>query len=171
MGAPETTIRTERLLLRRARESDLAALHAIMSDAEAMQFWSTPPHADLEATRQFLAQMIDAPAGISDDFIIEREGATIGKLGAWRLPEIGYLLSRSEWGKGYAFEALQGFIRHAFAGPLEHLTADVDPLNVRSLALLARAGFRETGRAQRTWNVGGQWADSVYLRLDREDRP
>lgn len=159
-------LRTERLVLRKARPDDLKALHAMMSDAETMRYWSTPPHADLATTRDWLEGMIAAPPETSDDFIVEKDGETIGKLGAWRLPEIGYLIGRPHWGRGYAREALAAFVSYAFAHRTDHLTADVDPRNMASLALLARAGFRETGRAERTWCVGGEWCDSVYFRLD-----
>lgn len=160
-------IHTERLVLRRARPDDLEALFAMMSDAETMRYWSTPPHADIGRTREYLDSMIGAPADASDDFIVEREGVAIGKLGAWRLPEVGYLIGRPYWGQGYATEAMTAFVAHAFSHRTDHLTADVDPRNTASLALLARTGFRETGRAANTWCVGGAWCDSVYLRLDR----
>jgi [ribosomal protein S5]-alanine N-acetyltransferase len=168
MNSAVSTIRTERLVLRRARADDLAALHAIMSDPQALRYWSTPPHPDLATTQAWLDSMIAAPPEASDDFIVELKGQLIGKLGAWRLPEVGFLLSRDQWGKGYAAEALAAFVAHAFAGRTDHLTADVDPRNRASLALLARAGFRETHRAQRTWLIGEEWCDSVYLRLDRD---
>lgn len=158
---------TSRLVLRRAREEDLGDFHAMLSDAETMRYWSSPPHADLEETRRWLASMIAAPADESDDYVVELDGRAIGKMGAWRLPEIGYMLARRHWGRGFAGEALAGFVAHAFGRGLDHLTADVDPGNAASLALLRRAGFRETGRAERTWLVGGRWCDSVYLRLDR----
>jgi [ribosomal protein S5]-alanine N-acetyltransferase len=164
---PAISIRTPRLLLRRAAEGDLDAIHAIMSDHEAMRFWSTPPHTDREATRAWLASMIATPPDAGDDFIVEHEGVVIGKLGAWRWPEIGYILARPAWGRGFATEALAAFIDYAFDGRTDHLTADVDPRNLASLALLSRLGFSETGRAARTWRVGDQWCDSIYLRLDR----
>ena len=161
------TIRTPRLLLRRAVAADLDALHAMMSDAQTMAFWSTPPHPDRETTARWLDSMITASPQTSDDFIVELDGRVIGKLGAWRLPEVGFLLSRDCWGQGYAAEALAAFVDHAFAQGLDHLTADVDPRNRGCLTLLARTGFRETGRAARTWLVGEAWCDSVYLRRDR----
>lgn len=164
-----TQIRTARLLLRKAREDDLDALHAIMSDAEAMRYWSTPPHADLETTRIWLADMIALPADLGDDYIVEHEGRLIGKLGMWRTPEIGFLLDRSVWGRGYGGEALRAFAAHALATRTDHLTADADPDNAASLALMAGVGFRETGRATHTWKVGERWVDSVFLRLDRDD--
>jgi ribosomal-protein-alanine N-acetyltransferase len=164
-----TPIRTARLILRKAREDDLEPLHAIMSDARAMRYWSTPPHADVETTRDWLAGMIALPAELGEDYIVEREGRLIGKMGLWRTPEIGFLLDRAVWGQGYGAEALRAFAAHALATRTDHLTADVDPANAASLALLARVGFRQTGRASRTWKVGDQWVDSVYLRLDRAD--
>ena len=43
----------------------------------------------------------------------------------------------------------------------------IDPNNLRSIALLQRLGFRQSGRAERTWCIGGEWADSVYFELAR----
>ena len=49
----------------------------------------------------------------------------------------------------------------------QRIDADVDPRNA-SLAEASRRvlGFRETGRKERTWLVGNEWCDSVYLALD-----
>jgi ribosomal-protein-alanine N-acetyltransferase len=162
-------IRTERLLLRRARESDLHALHAVFTHPEAMRYWSRPPHEHLEQTREWLRSMLDSPPPpASDDFVIEHAGTVIGKAGSYRLPEIGYILHPDHWRRGLAFEALDAFIRHAFAThDVPRLTADVDPRNVASIRLLTKLGFHETHRAERTWNVGGQWTDSAYFALDR----
>ena len=41
------TIRTDRLLLRRATMDDLPAIHAILSDPQGMRYWSSLPHAAL----------------------------------------------------------------------------------------------------------------------------
>jgi RimJ/RimL family protein N-acetyltransferase len=160
-------IRTERLVLRRARLEDAAPLHALMRDPETMRYWSSPPHEDLARTQAFVEAMITAPADESDDFIVETDGQVIGKLGAWQLPEVGYLIGRPYWGQGYATEGLAAFAAYVLTHRTDHLTADVDPRNAASLALLARLGFRETGRAANTWCVGGEWCDSVYFRLDR----
>lgn len=159
-------LKTPRLLLRRARPNDLAAIHRIMADAEAMRFWSTPPHGDLGETRAWLDKMIAADPADSDEFVIEKGGELIGKLGAWRIPEIGFFLARDHWRQGYAAEALDAFIVYAADREFPCLTADVDPLNTASLDLLTRAGFRETGREAATYTVGDRVCDSVYLRLD-----
>jgi [ribosomal protein S5]-alanine N-acetyltransferase len=160
---------TPRLQLRPARPEDADALHAVFSDARAMRYWSTPPHESLGQTRAWLAEMIAASPEESCDFIVERDGVAIGKAGCWRAPEIGFILGPAHWGQGLAREALSAAIPVIFERlPVPALTADVDPRNAASLALLARLGFRETGRAARTWQVGGAWCDSVYLVLPRE---
>ena len=159
---------TERLVLRRAREDDLEAMHAVLSDEEATLFWSTPPHATLDETRAWLADMIASHPSQSDDFIVEFEGRVIGKAGFFRLPDIGYILHPDCWGRGLATEALKAVIAHAFAHhPLSAITADVDPRNAASIRLLERLGFTFTHSAERTWFISGQWCDSLYYALPR----
>ena len=76
----EESFTTSRLTLRRFTSGDAPALHAILSDAEAMRFWSTPPHATLAQTEDFVARTIAAcQAGEGDDFIVIHDGALAGK--------------------------------------------------------------------------------------------
>ncbi|MGH6893409.1 MAG: GNAT family N-acetyltransferase [Dongiaceae bacterium] len=162
-----TILRTERLVLRRPRSDDVAAMHAILRDPVAMRYWSTLPHATLAESEAWVAMTIDAIiAGECDDFFIEREGLLIGKAGLWHGNEIGFLFSPTVWGKGYAREALSAVIDRAFSVlGLSEIRADADPRNERCLRLLSRLGFRETGRAERTFHIGGEWSDSIYLAL------
>jgi [ribosomal protein S5]-alanine N-acetyltransferase len=158
-------IRTERLRLRRARMDDLTAMHPIFKDPRAMRYWSTPPHSSIDESETWLRSMVDVDQAVGDDFIVTLDGAVIGKLGAWKLPEVGFLLAPAYWGRGLALEAMRAFIaRRRDCGSTE-LTADVDPRNLQSLRLLARCGFEETHRASGTWQVGDELCDSVYLRL------
>jgi ribosomal-protein-alanine N-acetyltransferase len=159
---------TSRLRLRHAEPSDLHALHGVLSQPAAMRYWSTPPHAYLDATQAWLDKMIAGSSEGSPDFVIEYRGQVIGKAGCWRLPEIGYILHPEHWGQGLAREAVTAVIAHVFATtPVPALTADVDPRNAASLNLLARLGFKETHRVAGTWLVGDEWCDSIYLALAR----
>ena len=158
-------IRTERLLLRRARLDDAPAMHAIMSDPQAMRYWSSLPHATFAETERWVESMVAMTAATSDDFIITLDGELIGKLGAWQLPEVGFLIGPRHWGRGYAREAFTAFVDRRRALGSTELTADVDPRNKASLKLLKGAGFVETGRASGTWQIGDELCDSVYLRL------
>jgi ribosomal-protein-alanine N-acetyltransferase len=159
-------IRTDRLLLRPATFGDVEAFHGIMSDGRAMAYWSTTPHKDMDETRSWIASMIGIGSGEGEDFVIELDGRVIGKAGLYRFPEIGFILHPHAWGNGYAREALEAVLQRAFTvHRLAGVEADVDPRNAASLRLLTGLGFQETSRASRTWNVGDQWCDSVYLQL------
>lgn len=163
-------LRTERVLLRPARAADVDDLHAVLSNPRAMRYWWTSPDPDLATTARWLDQMMAIDPADGEDFVIERSGRVIGKAGARRFPEIGFILHPDQWGQGIASEALLPILDRAFeVHDLAAVTADVDPRNAASLRLLGRFGFRETGRAARTWLVGGEWCDSIYLALARPD--
>jgi ribosomal-protein-alanine N-acetyltransferase len=165
-AAPPETIATQRLTLRRFRPDDAAAFHPILSDAEAMRYWSTVPHRDLAETQDWIDRTIVAvAAGQADDFIALHDGRIIGKAGLWHGNELGMIFAKSCWGRGFASEAVGAIIHRAFARGLASIKADVDPRNEKSLRLLRKLGFVETGAAERTLLVGEEWVDSVYLEL------
>ncbi len=162
-------IETQRLVLRRAREEDLEAMHAVLSHPVAMRYWSSLPHRELAETRAWLADMM-APDPRREDFVVEHEGRVVGKAGCYRLPEIGFILHPDCWGRGLGSEAMTAvtaaiFERH----PIPALRADVDPRNTASIRLLEKIGFTVTGRAERTWKIGEEYCDSVYLTLSRPE--
>lgn len=164
-GRPDA-IRTDRLLLRRATMADAEAMHRVLSNHEAMRFWSTLPHEGIEQTKAWLTDGLSVDRELSDDFVVECDGQVIGKLGAYKLPDFGYIFHPEVWGQGFASEALAAFIEHRRRSGGVELTADTDPRNAASIRLLQRHGFVETGRAERTWLVGDEWCDSIYWRLD-----
>ena len=167
---PDLQLRTERLVLRRMAMEDAPALHAVLSDPVAMLYWSTLPHDSLAVTEAWVAETIAAvAAGKADDFVVVLDGAVIGKAGLWQGTEIGVLLSREAWGCGYAAEALRTIIARAFGQGLAEIVADIDPRNTASRRLFERLGFRHTGSATATFEIGGEWTDSLYLTLTAED--
>lgn len=162
-------IRTKRLLLRRARADDVAAMHAILSNEAAMRYWSTPPHSSLAQTQSWIADMVRASIEGSEDYIIEIDGRLAGKVGAYRLPEFGYILHPDHWGRGLATEAVRAYLGHVHDNrpDISVLNTDIDPRNTSSVRLVERLGFRKTGRAQRTYHTHIGWCDSVYYCIDR----
>lgn len=161
-------ISTARLVLRRPQVTDLDGFYEIMSDPRAMRYWSTLPHADRETTRRWLERKLARNAAGGEDFVIECDGWLIGEVGAGQLPDFGFILHPDWWGKGLATEASAAFIEYAFAtSKADHLRADVDPRNAASLAVLRKLGFVVTGTAPKTFRLGDEWCDSVYLELSR----
>lgn len=159
---------TPRLTLRLARREDLEAMHAVLSDARAVQWWSTPPHETLDHTRDWLEAMI-AGNGSGLDFVVEVEGRAVGKAGFFAPPDVGYILHPDVWGRGLATEAVGAVLDRLFQ-TTDHAAAraDVDPANAASIRLLEKLGFQQAGFAANTWNVGGVWQDSAFYTLSRD---
>jgi len=60
--------------------------------------------------------------------------------------EIGWRLTRSSWGKGYATEAARPVVTHAFETVgVRQLVADIDPQNVGSMRVAEKIGMRFIG--------------------------
>lgn len=123
MKAPERIV-TERLILRRWRESDVAALARVNCDPEVMRFF--PRTYDLEETRARIAASSEAfETRFYAPWAVELPGvaACIGLAGPARvgedLPfagmiEMAWRLDRPYWGKGYAPEAARAALRDVF---------------------------------------------------------
>ena len=172
-------MRTERLLLRPLEMSDSGAFLDIFSDAETLLYWSREPISSIAEAESLVQQDIEWSA--SDDCIclgvaLADSNLLIGKITLFQLSEqnrraeIGYVLDRRQWDKGYMTEALGWLLTHAFDEmKLHRLEADTDPDNLPSLALLEKFGFSREGLFRDRWWVHGKWHDSVMLGLLEED--
>lgn len=160
-------LRTERLTLRPLMREDAAALHVCLSDPKVMRYWSTLPHETLDETLRWVElSLAEMAAGNAHDHAVLLDGRLIGRVTFWQGNEIGFFFDPAFWGKGYAREALAAFCAHGLTDlGFNEIVADVDPDNAASLAVLERVGFRRTGTAEKTIEIGGKWFDSVYLAL------
>ena len=170
---------TARLVMRPPAASDAAALHAGYGDAELMRWWSTPPHADVEATRACLAG--DEPGGeawrggeVWRDWTVTLDGEPVGTVSAGRRRageyEIRYLLVRRHWGGGHGREMVAGLASMLFDDPAtRRVYADVDPDNAASIALLEGLGFRLEGRLRAAWDSHIGIRDALIFGLLRDE--
>ncbi|ODU22130.1 MAG: GNAT family N-acetyltransferase [Sphingomonas sp. SCN 67-18] len=163
------TLKTERLVLRALRQTDADALHAVFSDPQTVQWWSSGPHSCLAQTRDYVAQNAS-----SDDWptwaITLDDDRAIGwvVLGRRRpgVSEIGYILHRAHHRQGLTREALCAVIDHAFhALGTRRLFADTDPDNAASIALLQSLGFTLEGRLRGEWETHIGVRDSLIWGL------
>ena len=84
--------------------------------------------------------------------------------------ELGYILGRSHWGKGYGYEAACLALDYAFANlAARRVMADTDPDNMGSIKLLEKLGFQREGLLRNRWRVGGEFADSIIFGLLRHE--
>ncbi len=166
---------TRRLLLRPLGGDDAPGMFEIYSDPETMRYWSSSPVDNREQAAQMIAQDLQLQLGGTAAFwaiVLPRTGRVIGKFTLFHLnpdhgrAEIGYVLNRRFWRKGYGAEVLAAMLETCFDQfDLHRLEADIDPDNAASLALLAKFGFEREGLFRERWRQGGEWRDSVMVSL------
>lgn len=183
-NAPSATLLGgPRVYLRRPRRRDAAVfIAAALASRRLHGRWVQPP-ATAEAfayyasrfghrrvpddRRQYLGLLVFRR---DDDALL---GAfTIGDIvrGALSGAYLGYFAFAPHAGRGYMTEAMELVLRHAFVDlGLHRLEVNVQPGNLRSLALAERAGFVREGYSRRYLRIAGRWRDHVRCALLAED--
>ena len=155
-------IETPRLLLRKYRESDLADLYEYLSDPEVVRFEPYKPMT-MDEVRKDLIHRCEA-----DDIIaieLKQENKMIGNLclsprECYAL-ELGFVLNRQYWNKGYAIESCKAALRHAFSKGIHRIYAQCDPMNASSWHLLECLGFQREAH----------FRQNIYLWTDETGKP
>jgi RimJ/RimL family protein N-acetyltransferase len=155
-------LHTERLCLREPASQDAEALYDLFADAEVMHGLGKEPVSTVEEVRATIEEMI---GGWREDgfgaFILET-GATeqvVGQAGlmvfdtrdwtpsTWARagthaqPELGWALTRANWGHGYATEAAAAIRDWAYERPdIDRLVSLISPDNTRSQRVARRLG-------------------------------
>jgi RimJ/RimL family protein N-acetyltransferase len=146
----------------------------MMTDPRVMRYWSHPPHQHLEQTRKFVEHLMRSETPEVEEFVIEYQGRAIGKVGCWRPAEVGFLLHPEFWGQGFATEAMRAVLPVCFAKfrDAPALTAECDPRNAGSVALLGKLGFRHLRTVEKDFLYGDdEWCDTAYFDLPRPYPP
>lgn len=152
MAPTAPTLNTERLVLRPFVEGDLDAYAEMCADAEVMRHIGAggPATRDMAWRQMALFAGHWALRGYGMWAVEEKgSGALVGRAGflnpeGWPANELGWLLARPFWGRGYAFEASAAARRHGRAtmGLSGRLISLIRAENQRSLALAQRLGAR-----------------------------
>lgn len=146
-------LETARLRLRRPEAHDLTHMCELESDPEVVRFTPmavplAPERTEARLREQIAKQTERAPLGI---WIAETK---TGDFVGWFMllkthepdPELGFMLLRRQWGKGYATEAARrlcelGLYELGFGAIL----ATVNRENTASAKILDKLGFQKTG--------------------------
>lgn len=146
-------LETERLLLRRLRVTDREGVFSYAGSEENTRYMSFSTHASIADTDRFLK--LEEENALSGDRynwgVVERSsGRLMGTVGISRLEsesgELGYILNREFWGKGYATEAAGRVMEFAFRTlGLKRLHAFAQLGNDASLRVLEKLGMRRLG--------------------------
>lgn len=150
-------VRTQRLTLRPGWPEDAAALaRAIDHEAVVRNLSRVPWPYSIEAAETFLQHWTETRF-----LVFEHEGgrvALVGCVGIDEAPgsphELGYWLTPSAWGKGYATEAARGVLAAARAAGIRRVTSGHFADNPASGGVLRKLGFRPTGQVEPMWSKG-----------------
>jgi len=130
-------IETERLVIRVPHAHERAHMYALFADLTNER---VDPDADAAQVRRWA---FGVPWGVWERDTGELVGdASVHfdtTFGDW---ELSYGFRRDRWGRGYASEAAQACVRHAFdTMRIARIVADVDPGNPASMRVLEKCGF------------------------------
>ena len=168
-----TELRTERLLLRPFRLSDIDEVFDYASDPDWAAFYPRPY--DRGATEYMVAQAVLSSWDKRAEFAIVFEGRVIGLVELTVDPknqtaELGYDIARNVWGQGLAVEASVAVCDWGFREyGLARVYAWADSRNGRSLRVMEKLGMTREGM-HRSHEVGrGERVDGVTYAVLREE--
>ena len=161
-----TTIHTERLVLRPLTTADIPAIFKIARDKQSIedfQYVATK----VEDVEKWLAPSIEDRSCIT--WLMQKEGQAVGlfevcfeaEYSDWEedVCYVGYFLDRKVQKQGLTTEALQGVIKWLFTETtMKRIEAAVTTHNVASSRLLEKAGFVKEKVVAQDW----KWYDAVY---------
>lgn len=174
-------LETDRLLLRSFQLSDLDDFVTYRSDPEVARYQSWEAPYSREAGVALIQEMMRKPGLTSGEWYqiaiqLKENSKLIGDCAVHLtelIPtqaEIGFTLSRSYQGKGYAREAVHCLLEHLFQDlHLHRVSAICDAENRSAARLLAGLGMRQEGYFLENIWFKGQWgSEYAFALLQRE---
>ncbi|MEZ4658682.1 MAG: GNAT family N-acetyltransferase [Caldilineaceae bacterium] len=149
--APET-FTTERLVLRRPRLSDAAAIFEYGSDSTVVHFMDYRPRTHLDEVVKSLESHPERwnSGQFSWVLTVKPDDRAIGTIACsveGHTAEFGYLLNQKYWGNGYATEAARAIVQWAVNLPsVYRVWATCDVENLASARVLEKCGLVCEGR-------------------------
>ena len=155
MNVPE--LRTERLVMRGFREEDLDALAEISADSEVTQWVGDPDGLSREETWRRMAYFIGhwELRGFGQWALFDQDsGELVGRAGllrpeGWPGLEVGWLVARAHWGRGFAPEAGRASLDWARdALGADHVISLIEPHNANSARVAEKLGMKVEGHTK-----------------------
>jgi len=171
-------LETERLLLRKPRVEDAAALLNFFGDLEVMRWIGSEPGGLAVATEHLERWLGRWEANGMGPFVVvlREDGCLLGRVGplvwnarTWETAslaeagddaqvELGWALAQAHWGRGYATEAARAVREWTYdAHGLERLISLIDPENARSARVAERLGAEPTERVRTVGGLAPVW--------------
>ena len=150
-------IETERLLLRKPKETDAESMFRNWAnDPEVTKYLTWNPHGSIEITKQIIRFWLEEekdPKTIRFVITLKGEGEPIGSIDVVRYidgnPEIGYCLAKKHWNKGLMTEACKAFIKLLFDLGFHKVLINAAEENVGSNKVIEKCGFKFVRKERR----------------------
>jgi RimJ/RimL family protein N-acetyltransferase len=177
---PTTYFETARLRARSFSAADVEVFVAYRADPDVARYqsWSDYTRERGEAFVESLRGVGPGMPGAWFQFALETrsDGTLVGDLALKvdadepRKAEVGFTLSSTQQGKGYATEALRALLDYAFETfGLHRVVAVTDALNDPAAALLERVGMRREAHFVENIFFKGTWgSEFLFAILERE---
>ena len=176
---PFPNLESERLVLRRLKDSDAPEVFKIRSNPERMKYIPRPILQNEEealAMIQMMNSKIDENSDINWGVCLKNSDIIIGFMGFYRVQpesyrtEIGYMVLPEYDGKGYVSEAVTTMLKYAFNTVGFHsIEAVIDPNNFASARVLEKNGFRKEAHFIENFFWNGEFIDSVHYGLLKKE--
>lgn len=150
-----STLTTDRLILRPFRKGDAVMMyHNWTSDENVARYCHWSKHENLDTTVWLLNMYLDeAGSGFEYRWAITEKGndEPIGAIDVVRITdnnktaEIGYVLSKKHWGKGYVTEAFKAVINELFCNGFTKIKAAHHVDNPASGRVMEKCGMTFVG--------------------------
>ena len=146
-------LETERLVLRKLNDGDLAAIKHFLQDAEVMYAWEhgfSEQEAEVwlrENLRRYIEDGFSYFAAVekSSGKIIGAMGPLMENINGVKTPGIGYILAKEYWRRGFAREAAKACIEYLYGLGYQRVVAEIRPENISSVKVAAALGMVQQG--------------------------
>ena len=144
---------TDRLILREYTIEDWEAVHVYGCDSDVLRYMLWGPNTP-EESKGFVSACL-AESNVEPRLVynlaieLKESGSLIGGVALMlqnNEGEIGWILNKTMWGKGYATEAALGLIRYGFETlGVKKITATCDADNIASYKVMLKCGMTQIG--------------------------
>lgn len=152
--ATPVILETARLVLSPITLADSPDAYPIFGDPDVMAHWDVAEISDPDLVDQMIAGQaasMDGDQGFYWSIRRLDDHALVGLCDLSDIDqrhhraEVGFILGKSNWGQGYALEAMQAVVNFSVTQGLQRLWARTHVGNTRSEKLLLKLGFEQEG--------------------------
>ena len=150
---------TKRFRIRQATMDDVDGWLSFWNDPEVMRFiydgdgtWGGGEDVVHEVLRKYILYY-EAHPGLGDWAVEDKStGKVVGEVSVEIMQqtgeiEVGYILCKAYWGKGFGTELLLGLLNHCFTQlKLAQVCAVTNPVNAASIRVMEKCGMSFVGR-------------------------